>query len=64
MLDTKSSVEFWSNLAQKIYWDFRDASRRKSYFFSCKYYNFLQPEAEIAITSKQLKLQTWNLEIH
>ena len=44
-----------------IYRDFRDASLRKTFclfFFFAELTVFLQPEAEIAITSKRLEIET------
>ena len=43
-----------------IYRDFRDASLRKTFclFFCAELTVFLQPEAEIAITSKRLEIET------
>ena len=47
----------------ELNWDFIDASRRKSLCFFRAKLRIRQPEVENAITSKRLKVETWNSEL-
>ena len=61
ILHTKLIVKYCSNLAPKIYWDFR--SVESSIVFRAKITIFLQPDTEMAITLKPLTVETQNLEL-